>query len=62
MIGRFSIEGTTGFSMAGCSGFATFNEGIGTPGQQALFTCVPTPGALALLGIAGLTGGRRRRN
>ena len=62
MIGRFAIEGSNGFSMEGCTGWATFNEGIGTPGQQQEFICLPTPGALALLGIAGLTGGRRRRN
>ena len=63
-MGRFSIEGSDGFSMIGSEGWATFNEGIGTPGQQAAFSIghIPTPGALALLGIAGLTGGRRRRN
>jgi hypothetical protein len=61
-IGRFAIEGSDGFSMCGLTGSATYNEGIGTPGQQADFLFCPTPGALALLGIAGLTGGRRRRN
>ena len=62
MIGRFSIAGSTGFSMQGGTGFATYNEGIGTPGYQDSFEIIPAPGALALLGIAGLTGGRRRRN
>ena len=62
MIGRFSIEGSDGFSMCDLTGSITFNEGIGTPGQQMDLWFCPTPGALALLGIAGLTGGRRRRN
>ena len=60
-IGRFSVAGSDGFEFR-CNGFATYNEGIGTPGQQDSFALLPTPGALALLGIAGLTGGRRRRN
>ena len=47
--------------MIGGTGFATFNEGIGTPGQQDSFTIVPAPGALALLGLAGLAGRRRRK-
>ena len=63
LIGRFSIAGSNGFSMEGSSGWATFNEGLGTPGQQNSFFVghIPTPGALALLGIAGLAGNRRRR-
>ena len=60
MIGRFSIEGSDGFSMVGSTGYATFNKGSGTSGQNEPFVVVPTPGALALLGIAGLTGRRRR--
>jgi len=60
-MGRFSIENSDGFSLIGSTGFATFNEGIGTPGQQAEFEVVPTPGALALLGLAGLAGRRRRK-
>ncbi len=60
-IGRFSIEGSTGFSMVGTTGEATFNQGLGTPGFQDDFTVVvPAPGALALLGLAGLTARRRR--
>ena len=59
-IGRFSIAGSDGFSLEGSSGWATYNEGLGTPGQQDTFTVVPTPGALALLGLAGLAGRRRR--
>ena len=59
-IGRFSIAGSDGFSLEGSTGWATFNEGLGTPGQQDTFTVVPAPGALALLGLAGLAGRRRR--
>ncbi|MFO0872367.1 MAG: hypothetical protein U0575_00160 [Phycisphaerales bacterium] len=51
------------FSIAG--GY-TNNQGLGTPGVQGTFSfsqvlCIPAPGALALLGLAGLAGGRRRR-
>ena len=60
-IGRFSIAGSDGFSMENSYGQVTFNEGVGTPGQQESFVVVPAPGALALLGVAGLAG-RRRRN
>ena len=59
-IGRFSIAGSDGFSLEGSTGNATFNEGLGTPGQQGGWTVVPAPGALALLGLAGLAGRRRR--
>lgn len=61
-IGRFAKLDSDGFSMAGSYGSATFNQGIGTEPTQSGFVVVPAPGALALLGIAGLTGGRRRRN
>jgi hypothetical protein len=39
-----------------------FNQGLGTPTQfsQGAFFVVPTPGAIALLGLAGLAGRRRR--
>ena len=59
-IGRFSLEGSNGFSMAGSTGWATYNEGLGTPGQQGSFVVVPAPGAIALLGLAGLAVFRRR--
>ena len=60
-IGRFSLAGSDGFSMIDSTGFATFNQGIGTEPGQAAFIVVPAPGALALLGLAGLSGGRRRK-
>ena len=40
---------------------ATWNQGLGTPGQQAQFGWVPAPGAIALLGFAGILGQPRRR-
>jgi MYXO-CTERM domain-containing protein len=58
LIGRFSSLGGE-FSLAGTTFEATWNQGLGTPGQQAGFT-VPAPGAMALLGLAGLAGRRRR--
>ena len=59
LIGRFSYDGE--FSLVGSTLGVTWNQGLGTPGQQAGFTVVPAPGVLALLGLAGLAG-RRRRN
>ncbi len=59
-IGRFASLGGE-FSLEGTVFEATWNQGLGTPGNQAAFTVVPAPGAFALLGLAGLAG-RRRRN
>ena len=57
--GRFSIQDSEGFSLAGSTGGAAFNQGFGTGQTNGLFTVVPTPGVLALFGIAGFA--RRRR-
>ena len=60
LIGRFAFDGD--FDLSGTSLEVTWNQGLGTPGNQAEFIVnVPAPGAMALLGLAGLTG-RRRRN
>ena len=64
-IGRFSIQGATDFDLSGTVS-ATWNNGIGTDGAQAFDLqiselVVPAPGAMALLGLAGIAGGRRRR-
>ena len=59
LVGRFTYAGD--FSLEGSTLEVTWNQGLGTPGQQAGFTVVPAPGALALLGLAGIAG-RRRRN
>jgi hypothetical protein len=58
--GRFSIQDSEGFSLAGSTGGAAFNQGFGTGQTDGLFTVVPTPGVLALFGIAGFA--RRRRS
>ena len=60
-IGRFSLAGSDGFSLAGGEGNATYNQGVGTDPAQESFVVVPAPGALALLGLAGLAGRRRRK-
>ena len=75
-IGRFSIAGSDGFSLVGSTGFATWNTGLGTPGQQGSWTVmgagdgdgdgddsspVPGPGGLVALGGLGLISRRRRR-
>ena len=59
-VGRFAYDGS--FDLTGSTLEVTWKQGLGTPGQQAGFIVnVPAPGALALLGLAGLAG-RRRRN
>ena len=63
-IGRFSINGLDYpgdvLDLTGTSGWATYNQGLGTEGVQMNFTVVPAPGAIALLGLATLAGRRRR--
>jgi hypothetical protein len=61
-IGRFSMNGNE-LDMVGGFGEATWNQGLGTEGQQGAFiiTVIPAPGAIVLLGLAGLAGRRRRR-
>ncbi|MEE2895972.1 MAG: hypothetical protein VX726_09575 [Planctomycetota bacterium] len=58
LIGRFSFDGD--FDLIGSTLEVTWNQGIGSPGDQAAFTVTPAPGAMALLGLAGLAGRRRR--
>ena len=58
-IGRFTLD--TEFDLSGELS-VTWNEGIGTPGNQETFGIaeIPAPGALALLGLSGLAARRRR--
>ncbi|MBQ71930.1 MAG: hypothetical protein CMJ67_03400 [Planctomycetaceae bacterium] len=58
LVGRFaSVED---FSIV-CSTFeVTWNQGLGTPGQQAGILYCPAPGALALFGLAAFGRHRRR--
>ena len=58
LVGRFAYDGE--FDLTGSTLEATWNQGLGTPGVQAGFTVAPAPGALALLGLAGIAGRRRR--
>ncbi|MBC03345.1 MAG: hypothetical protein CMJ34_08605 [Phycisphaerae bacterium] len=60
LIGRFASIGDSDLSFSTLE--VTWNQGLGTPGQQGSFTVnVPGPGAIALLGVAGfITRGRRR--
>ena len=58
LVGRFTYDGD--FSLEGTTLEVTWNQGLGTPGQQAGFLLLPAPGALALLGLAGIAGRRRR--
>ncbi len=58
MIGRFSSTET--FDLIGSAISVTWNQGLGTTGDQGDFTVTPAPGALALFGLAGFAGRRRR--
>ena len=59
LVGRFaSSEGF--FCLEGSTIDCTWNQGLGTPGQQASFTVIPAPGALALFGLAAFGRHRRR--
>jgi MYXO-CTERM domain-containing protein len=58
LIGRFATIGES--DLVGGTLEVTWNQGLGTPGEQGGFTITPAPGALALLGLAGLAGRRRR--
>ena len=61
LIGRFAYEGD--FDLTGSEIEVSWNQGMGTPAEQLTvpLTVIPAPGAFALLGLAGLLGGRRRR-
>ena len=58
LIGRFATVGDS--DLIGGNLEVTWNQGLGTPGEQAGFVITPAPGALALLGLAGLANRRRR--
>ena len=60
MIGQFYVAGsewTFDLKLG-----ATVRRASGTLSQDTFTLTVPAPGAIALLGVAGLTAGRRRRN
>ncbi|MEC8321914.1 MAG: hypothetical protein VX012_10930 [Planctomycetota bacterium] len=58
LIGRFAYDGD--FDLTDSTLAVTWNQGLGTPGDQGNFTVTPAPGAMALLGLAGLACRRRR--
>jgi hypothetical protein len=58
LVGRFAYAGN--FDLSGSTLEVTWNQGLGTGANQAQFTVVPAPGAIALLGLAGVAGRRRR--
>jgi MYXO-CTERM domain-containing protein len=63
-IGRFALNGVSDFDIFG-EVSVTWNNGIGSPGHQVEnleIMEVPAPGALALLGLAGLATRRRNRS
>jgi MYXO-CTERM domain-containing protein len=58
--GTYQVEFVTAFNVNQWTGsFSQF--GANTAASTASFTVVPAPGAIALLGVAGLVGARRRR-
>ena len=61
-VGRFSsTQALDASNFVGTTLEATWNLGLGTPGEQAGFTIIPAPGSMALLALAGVVGTRRRR-
>ena len=58
LIGRFAYQGD--FTIVDSTLWVTWNQGLGTPGQQSPFIVTPAPGALALLGLAPFARRRRR--
>ena len=59
LIGRFAFDGD--FDLTDSTLEVTWNQGLGTGGQQGQFTVnIPAPGALALFGLAGFALRRRR--
>ena len=60
IIAQFTLSNDT--TTASYSGTLSYGDGSNTPVDQAFsVTLVPAPGAVALLGLAGLAGTRRRR-
>jgi len=58
--GSYSVEFTSTFNANQWTGsFSQFNATTAT--STGMFTVIPAPGAIALLGVAGLVGVRRRR-
>jgi hypothetical protein len=62
-IGQFTVIGGTGDGVADLTGQISLQgkDAAGNTWQELGVTWVPAPGALALLGFAGLAGRRRRR-
>lgn len=61
LLGESSIIFANMVSQLGYGGFQTVNaEGWNSPTAQDQFRMVPAPGAIALIGLAGLTARRRR--
>ena len=58
IVGRFAT--VEQYDLVNSTLEVTWNQGLGTDGQQASFIVTPAPGAVALLGLAGLANRRRR--
>ena len=58
IVGRFATVDQ--YDLVNSTLEVTWNQGLGTDGQQASFIVTPAPGAVALLGLAGLANRRRR--
>jgi hypothetical protein len=63
LIGQFTVNGGSGDGVADLVGQISLQgkDAAGNTWQELGVTWVPAPGALALLGLAGLAGRRRRR-
>ncbi|MDP7005439.1 MAG: hypothetical protein QF718_04440, partial [Phycisphaerales bacterium] len=63
LIGQFTVVGGTGNGIDDLTGQISLQgkDADGNTWQELGITWVPAPGAMALLGLAGLAGRRRRR-
>jgi hypothetical protein len=59
-IAQLTSTGGNGFTAAWDVGTVTLSNPV-TPGVVVAWNSIPAPGSLALLGLAGIIGGRRRR-
>ena len=59
--GSYSVSFATQFTYNQWTGSSVLVGSTSTATSTASFTVIPAPGAIALLGVAGLVGARRRR-
>ncbi len=61
IVAQFTVPEGVGFHLEGAVGWIPASPGAGIELDAFIVDNIPAPGALALLGLAGLAGARRRR-